>query len=321
MQVEQPLFTVATITYNSGKWVRQTIESILASTYENFELIISDDCSTDDTWEIIQQYNDPRICAWRNESNMGEYPNRNKVLHASKGKYIIYIDGDDILYKLSLGNLASYVTYFPEAGMIWGIEDIYYPNVVFPYLFKPADLMLFMYTIKSTISYTGLAEIVFKVDALKREEGFSNKYAIGDIYIKKKLCLTENVLFVPRGFAFWRHSPNQASKMAEKKYGKLIEDITIDREIVYSPLFPITGEKRNVIVRNIQIREVKLLVMHTLRRRKIRDFFKLSRKLNIPFSSMKYFFSKLRQEYYLYQIDLNNTQLNNFHFSKWNCNV
>lgn len=314
MQVEQPLFTVATINYNSGKWVRQTIESILASTYENFELIISDDCSTDDTWEIIQQYNDPRIRAWRNESNLGEYPNRNKVLHAAKGKYIIYIDGDDILYKLTLGNLASYVNHFPEAGMIWGIEDVYFPNVVFPYLFKPADVMHFLYNIKCTIGYTGLAEIVFKVANLRKAGGFSTQYAIGDIYIKKKLCLTEDVLFVPRGFAFWRHSPNQASKMIGKKYEKLIEDITIDREVVFSSMFPISGQKRDVILSNVKIREVKLLFMHTLRKGKIGDFFKLRRMLNIPLFNMKYVFSKPKQKYYLHEINLNETQLNNFHF-------
>lgn len=315
MQVEQPLFTIATITYNSGKWVRQTIESILASTYENFELIISDDCSTDDSWEIIQQYNDPRIRAWRNESNLGEYPNRNKVLYAAKGKYIIYIDGDDILYKLTLGNLASYVTYFPDAGMVWGIEDVYYPNIAFPYLFKPAEVMRFMYTIKSTISYTGLAEIVFKIDALKTEGGFSTKFAIGDIYIKKKMCLTEKILFVPRGFAFWRHSPNQASKVAEKKYGKLIEEILIDREIILNASFPVDGNEKDVIVKNIKIREVKVLIMNTLRKFKVMDFLRLRKQLNMPYSQFVYIFSKADTQYYLFTHEAKDVLKNHFNFN------
>ena len=94
----QPLFTVATITYNSSRWVRQAIESVLASSYTDFEYIISDDCSTDDTWDIIQEYKDGRIKAWRNQTNIGEYPNRNIVLRQAKGKYFLFIDGDDLTY-------------------------------------------------------------------------------------------------------------------------------------------------------------------------------------------------------------------------------
>lgn len=314
--MSQPLFTIATITYNSGKWLKQTIESVLSSSYEDFEFLISDDCSTDDTWEIVNQYTDQRIRSWRNNQNLGEYANRNKVLEQAKGKYILFIDGDDILYKLTLSNLAEYVSYFPEAGMVWGIEDIYYPNVVFPYLFEPKDLMRFLYTIKSTVGYTGFAEILFKTEVLRKAGGFSTQYAIGDIYIKKKLCLTESVLFVPRGFAFWRHSPNQASKKIEKQYSKLIEDILIDREIVQHEKFPLTGKLKDVVLRNIQIREVQLLVSNTLRKKKIRDFFQLRKQLNIPFSKLSLFFAKPETEYYLFVIDLNQSLTNNFHFEK-----
>ena len=93
----QPLFTVAVITYNSGQWLQQTIDSILSSSYENFELIISDDCSSDNTWELVKQYKDPRITSIRNTINIGEYPNRNQVLNKAIGRYILFIDGDDIL--------------------------------------------------------------------------------------------------------------------------------------------------------------------------------------------------------------------------------
>lgn len=316
MQVESPLFTVATITYNSSKWVRQSIESVLASSYENFEYIISDDCSSDDTWEIIQQYKDPRIRAWQNEKNLGEYPNRNKVLQAARGKYIIYIDGDDILYKLTLGNLAAYVAYFPEAGMVWGVEDVYFPNVVFPYLFTPEEVIRFMYTIKCTIGYTGLAETLFKVEALRKHGGFSTKYAIGDIYIKKKLSLTQSVLFVPRGFAFWRHSKEQASKKVEQNYRKLIEDLSIDREIVFDPQLPVCNPKKEVIVRNIKIREVKLIFYHTLYKLKLLEFLRLVIRLNIPFHRFLLLLSKQQIKNYLEEFDSNGIRYNEFNFCK-----
>ena len=55
--------------YNASKYVREAIDSVLAQTHTNFEFIIMDDCSTDDTWDIIQSYTDNRIEAYRNDEN------------------------------------------------------------------------------------------------------------------------------------------------------------------------------------------------------------------------------------------------------------
>lgn len=316
MQLEQPLFTVATITYNSGKWVRQTIESILASTYENFELVISDDCSDDDTWEILRQYKDPRIRAWRNESNIGEYPNRNKVLHAARGKYIIYVDGDDILYKLSLSNLSSYVSHFPEAGMVWGIEDVYFPNVVYPYLFEPADVLRFLYTITSNLPYTGFGDTLFKTEVLLRNGGVSDKFAMGDIYLRKKLSISEKILFIPRGLVFWRYREGQASKKIEKKYMKLKEDLLIDRLIINDQKFPCNSNMKGIIARNIKIREVKLVFYHTIRKLKIKDFFILNRELYIPLSQYFLLFEKQKYNKYYDEPDMKFAILNDYNFKK-----
>ena len=184
MNSSQPLFTVATITYNSGKWVRHAIESVLASTFIDFEYLISDDCSTDDTWAIIEQYNDPRIRSWKNEKNIGEYPNRNKVLKEAKGKYIYYIDGDDILYKSTLRNLSEYVYGFPEAGMIWGIP--HYDFIVFPVLFTPEEIFRIEFLGNYYWSMIGFPETIFKKDILLNAGGFNEKYA-WEITILKKI--------------------------------------------------------------------------------------------------------------------------------------
>ena len=135
MITQSPLFTVATIAYNSAKWIKLTIESVLASSFTDFEFLILDDCSTDETWKIIQQYNDPRIRAWRNESNLGEYPNRNKVLNEANGKYILYIDGDDLLYKETLTRLSNYISFFPNAAAFWGVPNM--DVAIYPYELSP----------------------------------------------------------------------------------------------------------------------------------------------------------------------------------------
>lgn len=293
MSEHQPLFTVATITYNSGKWVRQTIETVLASSFTDFELLISDDYSTDDTWEIIQQYNDPRICAWRNETNIGEYPNRNKVLKEAGGKYILYVDGDDIMYKHTLRNLSEYILAFPKADMIWGVQPANIDFAVLPYLFEPEITMRLIYETKIPLAVIGFTETVFRREALEKAGGFSIKYAIGDTYIKKKMAMECSVLFVPMGFMFWRRTDNQASSKVNKGHRNFIEAWLIDMEIIKQ----YTGPRKAVILRQLKGSFIRRLIINTLLKGKIKQFVQVWQKAGLKLADIWSLFVRYKATY------------------------
>jgi len=295
MQVQQPLFTVATITYNSAKWVKQAIESVLASSFTDFELLISDDCSTDNTWEIIQQYNDLRINAWRNEKNIGEYPNRNKVLNAAKGKFILYLDGDDILYKDALSDYSRYLEAFPEAKGVWGVYNIDF--IAFPYLLTPYQLSCLNFLTTYPITVVGFTDSVFSVHELKTLGGFHEKYSIGDTYIKRKYCCFNNVILVQAGRAFWRQHPGQASNKVNKKYINLIESYLIDKEILSANYFPLKGVYFKQAKMNFRISIAKRIVSNTLQKGKVLSFIRIMRKLSIPISELFLIFRKGEYNY------------------------
>jgi len=82
--------------YNASKYVREAIDSVLAQTHIDFEFIIIDDCSTDDTWEIIQSYTDKRIKAYRNDENLKIVKTRNKGFKHATREYIAIFDSDDV---------------------------------------------------------------------------------------------------------------------------------------------------------------------------------------------------------------------------------
>ena len=82
--------------YNSEKYIRDSLESVLEQSYSNWELIIVDDCSTDNTVEIIKSFNDERIKFFTNGKNSGAAISRNKGLREAKGKWIAFLDSDDI---------------------------------------------------------------------------------------------------------------------------------------------------------------------------------------------------------------------------------
>lgn len=90
-----PLVTVSMPAFNSERYIAEAIESILAQTYKNFELIIVDDGSTDLTREIVERYSDPRIIKIFSDQNRGLITTRNLIASIAKGKYLALLDADD----------------------------------------------------------------------------------------------------------------------------------------------------------------------------------------------------------------------------------
>ena len=90
------LVSIITPSYNTAMFIGETIESVLAQTYSNWELLIVDDCSTDNTDEVVSLYRDPRIHYFKNTKNSGAAFSRNKALREAKGKWIAFLDSDDL---------------------------------------------------------------------------------------------------------------------------------------------------------------------------------------------------------------------------------
>jgi glycosyltransferase involved in cell wall biosynthesis len=160
-----PLISVITVTYNSSKYIGDTIESVLAQTYRNIEYIIGDDCSTDETWDIIQKYKDDRIVAYRNVQNLREYPNRNEAIRRAQGEYLIFIDGDDILYPHALELYVYYITLFPGCGLY--VSRDWDPRVLAPCMLSPVDVYRFEY-LDSGIIGGNFTNVLFNTSILKR---------------------------------------------------------------------------------------------------------------------------------------------------------
>ncbi|RNI32180.1 glycosyltransferase family 2 protein [Hanamia caeni] len=97
----RPLVSILMTAFNRQQFIAEAIESVMACTYPNWELIIVDDCSKDNTVAIAKNYEekDSRINVHINEKNLGDYPNRNKAAGYAKGKYLVWVDSDDTMMK------------------------------------------------------------------------------------------------------------------------------------------------------------------------------------------------------------------------------
>ena len=91
------LVSIIMPSYNTGRFISDTINSVLSQTYTNWELIIVDDCSTDNTDEIVNPFlTDTRIKYLKNEKNSGAAVSRNRALREATGKWIAFLDSDDL---------------------------------------------------------------------------------------------------------------------------------------------------------------------------------------------------------------------------------
>lgn len=92
------LVSIITPTWNCARFIEKTIQSVQAQTYQNWEMIIVDDCSTDDTYEVVKPYidKDNRIKYRCNEKNSGAAITRNNALKIAHGRWIAFLDSDDL---------------------------------------------------------------------------------------------------------------------------------------------------------------------------------------------------------------------------------
>lgn len=97
-----PLVSVIMPAYNAEPFIAEAISSVLAQSVTDLELLVIDDCSMDGTYGIAMQQADPRICVLRNEKNAGVARTRNRGIEMARGKYIAFLDSDDIWHPQKL---------------------------------------------------------------------------------------------------------------------------------------------------------------------------------------------------------------------------
>jgi len=90
-----PVVSVIITTYNRAIYLKRAIKSVISQTFKNFELLIIDDCSTDNTEQIVHSITDDRIIYYKNETNMGVHQARNNGIQMARGSFIAFLDDDD----------------------------------------------------------------------------------------------------------------------------------------------------------------------------------------------------------------------------------
>lgn len=115
--IQNPTITVFMAVYNTASYLSEAIESILSQTFSDFELLIINDGSTDNSEDILKKYTDPRIRVLNNETNRGLYFTRWRGVQEAKGAFFAILDSDDIAMPERLAVQYEYMTHNPDVAM------------------------------------------------------------------------------------------------------------------------------------------------------------------------------------------------------------
>ncbi len=226
---KSPLISVIIPCFNSEKYIEDTLKSVLNQSYQNFEIIVVDDESTDNSFQIVKKMalNDKRINNYKiTHSGRPSVP-RNFGIEKASGSLIAFLDSDDLWTREKLMYQLKYLENNPEISFVYSMS-ITFGNVnvfseqyeLFPLPFRAARIKKDLILIGNTIP---LSSVLIKKEAFEKAGGFDEdpEQKIEDYDLWLKLSETEKFHFIPRIHVYYRIHTQQFSSDWENREKRL----------------------------------------------------------------------------------------------------
>jgi glycosyltransferase involved in cell wall biosynthesis len=284
MNDTKPLVSVLMTAYNRSKYIAEAIESVLASTYKNFELIVVDDCSTDNTEFVVKTYaeKDTRVKYYKNKENLGDYPNRNKAASYAKGKYIKYLDSDDILYPHGLEVMINCMEQYPEAG--FGLSENAFEDKPQPAYLDPHQSYTQNFLHRDLFGRAPGSSII-RTTAFSDVGGFTGKRQVGDHEFWFIIARKYSLVTMPRDLV-WDRMHGEQEKMYDDESDKAGMHFQIQKEALFHPDCPLSVQERNLAVSKLVKKQSNSFWRITLRGAGIREALRYKGKTELSWLNL-----------------------------------
>jgi glycosyltransferase involved in cell wall biosynthesis len=261
----KPLVSVLMTSYNREDYIAEAIESVLNSTYQNFKLIIVDDCSTDNTVSIARDFlsKDTRIKLYVNEKNLQQFPNRNKAASYATGKYIKYVDSDDKIYDWGLEYCVELMENYPEAGMgIFRAQNKVEEEYLIP------EEAVNKHFFKNSFLNIGPSGIILRRSAFEKAGRYNPNYGVpSDMYFNIKMASLFPLVMLKKEFFFYREHEGQEIK---NRFSYLLYNYPYMRDILKLPVLPVTDENKTRLLLKARKNFLKECVRSIINTRRIK---------------------------------------------------
>ena len=252
MMSRKPKVSILTTVYNREKYLEACIDSVLASSYQDWELIIVDDVSSDASVAIAQRYEkkDARIKVYVNAQNLGDYPNRNKAASYAKGKYLKYLDADDIIYPHGLEVMVYTMEQFPEAGL--GIsQKVVEDEKPYPFLMQPKETFTREFLMRGVLGL-GPTGTIIRRDVFETLGGFTGTRYIGDTEMWYKIALTYPVVKMEDELIFWRQHDDQEITKGQESFFYLENTFKLKLNTLNNKELPLEAPVRQAALKKLK---------------------------------------------------------------------
>lgn len=202
-----PLVTVLMTSFNREKYIAEAIESALASTYTNFELIIVDDCSSDQTVNIAKSYeaSDERVKVYVNNKNLGDYPNRNRAASLAQGEFLMFVDSDDKILIDGIENCVETMKSFPQSSIGMFFLNLDQP----PFILNSKEALQKHFFEKSFLT-VGPGGTIIRRAFFEEINRYPTIYGpANDMYFNLKAVCYSPIVLLPFVFFFYRMHDGQ----------------------------------------------------------------------------------------------------------------
>ncbi len=198
-----PIVSVLMTAYNRADLIAESIESVLAQTFKDFELIVVDDCSSDRTVDVVNRYLvDSRVRLIRNERNLGDYPNRNHASTFARGEFLKYHDSDDVMYPNCLEIMVRGLRAFPSAAFALS-GNRGWPGGQVPMLLTPR-MSYQREFLGSGLFNQGPASAMFRSDAFHELGRFPVAGVHSDTQFWVAACARRSIVLVQANLFYYR---------------------------------------------------------------------------------------------------------------------
>ena len=243
------LVSIIMPSYNTAQYIGESIKSVQNQTYTNWELIIVDDCSTDDTDGIVEQFreNNCRIKYFKNEKNSGAAISRNKALREAKGRWIAFLDSDDLWSNDKLEKQINFMkknNYHFSYTNYMEIDEKSKPNgnlITGPHKISKLGMYCYCWPGCLTVMYDSKTVGLIQINDLKK----NNDYAMWLNVIDKEQCylLNQNLAsYRKRSGSISNHSYRKLIKWhyllfrTEKRFNKILSIINTIINLLFGVL-------------------------------------------------------------------------------------
>lgn len=224
--------------YNREKYIAEAIVSVLASTYSYFELIIVDDGSKDNTVRIAKEFEakDKRVCVYVNETNLGQFPNRNHAADFANGEYVIFVDSDDKIFSDGFERLVKVMNSNPESSFGMFFQDS--PETIV----LNSNEAIHNHLFKKPFLNCGPGGTILRRIFFNEIDRYPVEYGIpGDMYFNLKACCFSPIVLIPFEFMYYRRHDGQE---INNSYDYLYNNYKYMRDALNKLPLPITYHEK-----------------------------------------------------------------------------